>query len=85
VTLQRHSISSVTTRLGLNYHTLRQWVHAAGADAIGAAGGAGRGIEISPEQRIRELEKENARLRMERDILKKATVYFAAMDGGRNP
>jgi transposase-like protein len=26
---------------------------------------------------VRELEKENARLRMERDILKKATAYFA--------
>ena len=31
---------------------------------------------------IRELEKENARLRMERDILKKATAYFAALEGG---
>ena len=33
--------------------------------------------DLPVEQRVRELEKENARLRMERDILKKATAYFA--------
>jgi transposase len=33
--------------------------------------------DLPIEQRYRELEKENARLRMERDILKKAAAYFA--------
>ena len=32
--------------------------------------------DIPVEQRVRELEKEIARLRMERDILKRATAYF---------
>jgi len=33
--------------------------------------------DLPVEQLVRELQKENARLRMERDILKKAAAYFA--------
>ena len=33
--------------------------------------------------RVRELEAENRRLRIERDILKKATAFFAKEEGGR--
>jgi len=35
-----------------------------------------RGRQISHEQRIRELEAEVRKLRMEKDILKKATAFF---------
>ena len=35
-----------------------------------------RGRQISDEQRIRELEAEVRKLRMEKDILKKATAFF---------
>jgi transposase len=68
-----HTITSVAKRLGVNYHTLREWVLAAKSAAPGPLIPPG----LSLEQRVRELEKENARLRMERDILKKATAYFA--------
>ena len=70
---QRHSLSSVAKRLDLCYDTLRRWVELAkfGAEKSLVP------IDLPAEQRIRELEKENARLRMERDILKKATAYFA--------
>jgi transposase len=68
-----HTMSSVAKRLGVNYHTLREWVLVAKSAASGPLIPPG----LSPEQRIRELEKENARLRMERDILKKATAFFA--------
>ena len=37
----------------------------------------GHGKRIAEQQRIHELESENRRLRMERDILKKATAFFA--------
>lgn len=73
VLTQRHTMRSVATRLGVNYHTLRQWVEAARHDSPVSTVPA----DLPLEQRLRELEKENARLRMERDILKKAAAYFA--------
>lgn len=81
VIVQRHTIRSVAQRLGVNYHSLRQWV----LDARSAAADSTVSPDLPPEQRIRELEKENARLRMERDILKKATAYFAALEAGSQP
>lgn len=70
---QRHTITSVSRRLGVNYHTLRGWVEEAKAASPVSTVPA----DLPAAQRIRELEKEVARLRMERDILKKATAYFA--------
>jgi transposase len=73
VVVQRHSVVSVAQRLGVGYDTLRKWVdHAkfSGDKSLIPA-------DLPAEQRVRELEKENARLRMERDILKKAAAYFA--------
>ena len=78
VVVQRHTMSSVAKRLGVNYHTLRKWVLAAKSSAPQSLVSK----DLPAQQRIGELEKENARLRMERDILKKATVYFAALEGG---
>ena len=78
VVVQRHTMSSVAKRLGVNYHSLRKWVLAAKSSAPQSLVGK----DLPAEQRLRELEKENARLRMERDILKKATAYFAALEGG---
>ncbi len=73
VIAQRHTMTSVAKRLGVNYHTLREWVVAAkDASPVSTVP-----ANLPPEQRLRELEKENARLRMERDILKKAAAYFA--------
>ena len=37
----------------------------------------GKGKRTAEQQRIHELETENRRLRMEKDILKKATAFFA--------
>jgi len=73
VLVQRHTMSSVAKRLGVNYHTLREWVQSAkSASPVSTVPAS-----LPAEQRIRELEKELARARMERDILKKATAYFA--------
>ncbi len=70
---QRHSISSVAQRLGVHYGTLRKWVE----DAKYHASTSLIPTDLPAEQLVRELQKENARLRMERDILKKAAAYFA--------
>ena len=59
VVTQRHTMSSVAKRLGTNYHTLRNWVLAAKSNAPRSL----ISKDLPAEQRIRELEKENARLR----------------------
>jgi transposase len=73
VIVQRHSVKSVAERLGVGYDTLRKWVELARYNSDKSLVPA----DLPPEQRVRELEKENARLRMERDILKKAAAWFA--------
>ena len=73
VVAQRYTRSSVAKRMGVNYHSLRQWVEAAKS----AASESLIPKDLPLEQRVRELENEYARLRMERDILEKATAYFA--------
>ena len=78
---QRHTVASVAERLGVGYDTLRRWVELARFNSPTSRVPA----DLPAEQRLRELEKENARLRMERDILKKAAAYFAALEGGTNP
>lgn len=78
VIVQRHTVASVAQRLGVGSGTVRKWVERTKFNADKSL----IPTDLPPEQRIRELEKENARLRMERDILKKAAAYFAALDGG---
>lgn len=73
VIVQRHTVSSVAQRLGVGYDTLRKWVELARFNSEKSLVPS----DLPLEQRVRELEKEVARLRMERDILKKATAYFA--------
>ena len=53
--------------------TIRDWVRRAEE--------AQRGPELDSAKRIRELEAENARLREEREILKKAAAWFAKESG----
>ena len=75
---QRHTVASVAQRLGVGYDTIRKWVERTKFNADTSL----IPTDLPAEQRVRELEKENARLRMERDILKKAAAYFAALEGG---
>ena len=67
-------IRAVAKDLGLVEQTLRNWVKAAQAGKLNRAGGK----TVTPEQMdLSRLRAENARLRMECEILKKATAYFA--------
>lgn len=56
--------------LGVSEPTLSKWINE-------ARGKEPKPISESERDELRRLRKENAQLRMERDILKKATAYFA--------
>ena len=60
--------------LDVNPNMIRRWQREFEADGTHAFPGQGK---LTPDQqRIKELETENRRLKMEKDILKKATVFF---------
>src|ERR1700741_4820900 len=70
----RAGFSATNTALGVVEQTLYNWVK---ADREGKLAGAGT-KSVSPEQmELARLRAEVARLKMERDILKKAAAYFA--------
>ena len=68
-------VAAVTAKiLGIPKQTLENWVRLQGKGQLKGAGDK----PVSPEQmELARLRAENARLRMERDILGKATAYFA--------
>ena len=61
--------------LDLHINVLRKWVSDHGADPGGAF--PGHGQMRSEQLEIDRLRRENAKLKAERDILKKAAAYFA--------
>ena len=68
------SVGAAAKELGLVEQTLRNWVKAAAAGKLNGAPGK----VVTPEQmELSRLRAENARLRRECEILKKATAYFA--------
>ncbi len=74
VTEQGYSIAQAARNLGLNANMLSRWKIEA-AESQSAFRGSGK---LSPEQlELRRLKAENRQLRMEREILKKATAFFA--------
>ena len=77
VTREGLSLAEVSRRLSLSPKTLTNWVRRAkNGDSPGAA--APRREVTEQEAELSRLRRENAELRMERDILKKASAYFAS-------
>lgn len=69
------SIAQVARDLGIRATLLGRWKQEYEQDQGSAFPGQG---QVKPEdEELRHLRKENARLRMERDILKKAAVIFS--------
>ncbi len=68
------SVGVVAKEMGLVEQTLRNWVKRFDAGKLNGAGTA----TVKPEQmELSRLRAENARLKRENDILRKATAYFA--------
>ena len=75
VTEQRYGVAETARNLGINVNMLRRWKQEYTDSAQAAFPGNGR---LPPDQEeLRQLREENKRLRMERDILKKAAIFFA--------
>ncbi len=73
---QNYTRVEASKNLGINANMLGRWVKEADTDNGHAFRGNGR---LTPEQEeVRTLKSQVKRLQMERDILKKATVFFAA-------
>jgi transposase len=68
------SITQVARDLGINAETLRNWRRKAKESSTGPESS---GKPLSLEEENRRLKRENARLLEEREILKKATAFFA--------
>lgn len=75
VTLQGYSFSQAAANLGIRENMLRRWekqMKEAGEKAF-----PGNGNALIVNEELHRLREENKRLRMERDILKKAAAFFA--------
>ena len=69
------ALKQVARDLDLNENMLRRWVREFGEDPQDAFPGLG---QMKPDQaEFARLQREVAKLKMERDILKKAAAYFA--------
>lgn len=76
---QKTPVAKAAADLGMPVNTLVAWLHQArhGEGSFTPQG------QVDLEARVRELEAECRRLRLERDILKKATAFFAREEGAR--
>ncbi len=76
ITEQGYSVAEAARRLGISANLLHLWkktLHDTGEQAFPGHG------QLPPlEEENRRLRADNKRLQMERDILKKATAFFAA-------
>ena len=75
VTEQGFNVSEAARNLGIHHSSLRRWKRHLESDGNQAF--PGKGNLSAEKQELNRLRKENKRLRMERDILKKATAFFA--------
>ena len=75
VTEQSYNQSEAARNLGIDRGMLGRWVKELQEDESEAFRGNGK--QTSEQALLRQLREENRRLKMERDILKKATAFFA--------
>jgi transposase len=75
VTDQKLAVAEVARRLDVGENLLRTWKKA--FEERGAGAFPGQGKPSPADDELRRLRAENARLRAERDLLKKAAAYFA--------
>ena len=78
ITERGESVSQVALDMGIHENTLYKWIRELSAKPEVAF--PGKGHIISEAEELRQLKKENERLKMERDILKKAMAIFSKED-----
>ena len=69
-----YSYAAAGRSLGVNGNLIGRWKRE--LEDTTAEAFPGKGKRTAEQQRIHELESENRRLRMEKEILKKATAFF---------
>lgn len=69
-------IAEIARDLGINEGTLGNWVMAAKKSGKLKE----KPLDVNERARLKELEEENRRLKMERDFLKKAAAWFASQN-----
>jgi transposase len=75
ITKQGYKTSEAARNLGIHPSVLNRWKSQLASEGKNAFPGKGR---LSQEkEELQKLRKENQRLKMERDILKKAAAFFA--------
>jgi transposase len=77
VTEQGYQLSEASRSLGVNLSVLRRWKKAAETGKSGMSVSAKEDLHAE----LARLKKENHRLKLEREILKKAAVFFAKESG----
>lgn len=75
VTERRVSMAQAARDLGVHLNTLRKWVREFREDPQHAF--PGEGVQRPDAAELTRLQREVARLRQERDVLKKAAAFFA--------
>jgi transposase len=75
VTDSDNSVNQIATDMGIHPNTLYRWVQQYSEKPQEAFPGTGH--MTSEAEMIRQLKRENERLKMERDILKKAMAIFS--------
>jgi transposase len=76
VTEQGYGVSETARHLGINAHMWGRWKR--DFDTNGSAAFSGNGRMASDQEELRRLRDENKRLRMERDMVKKALGFCAS-------
>lgn len=68
------TVGQVSKRLDLTETAVRRWVEQAEVDEVG---GTPNALTTAEREELQQLRRENKRLQMEREILKKAAAFFA--------
>ncbi len=79
ITREGISLAEAARRLSISPKTLLNWVRRAKTGNLPeASASTPRHVVMQEEAELARLRRENAELRMERDILKKSAAYFAS-------
>ena len=72
-----YSQQQAADHLGVSLSALSRWVKAERPPKVSELSNKKFGLSLTEHEELRRLRKENAQLKMEREILKKAAVFFA--------